>query len=169
MQDTKWARIIFPLLFCILASSCSQKTFYLFFPPKDYYKPITKGIIDVSKDNASYTFAFINKYEGHYSMGIACSKINKEIPFRMVKIGFEADIKIFQNGKVIFTRHVTEATPYWFGYNKIGGYHFFLYDSPSDLPRNIPLACTIEITKGDPSFKQMYGETEFFISKYSDE
>ena len=167
--NLKKLRPFISLLICISICSCSKPVFYYFFTPKDYYSPLASGIIDVGSESSSYAFEFTHKYEGNHSIGISYQK-KQSAYYQELTMGFTAKVSIYQNDKQLLSKFIQEPLmPYLFGYNKIGGFIFFFYKTPKDLPINIPLTCIIEIKKGNPVFEKSYGKAEFFISKSSEE
>ncbi len=167
-RNTLWILALTFIAVVMMRWLLSPPVRFLLFPPNDLYAPLTKGPIDVGKEKSSYSFSFVNKYKGNHNIGVAVEKL-PEGHYHAYKMDFEAEITIFQNGKAIMSKSITKPiSAYWGGYNKIGGFILLYYGVPDELPLSKPLVCTVKITKGNTTFKEVYGNPEFYIGKSSD-
>ncbi len=155
-SSLKKKMILIIAFFLLFVTGCSSK-----------YVPMVLEPIDLSLSGYNNKYVFTNKYQGSYNIGLYVEK--PAPPFGSYETKFRIELTIYQNQIPILNRQLIHSEFNFNGWEKgKGGMVLLKYSSPSDLPTNQLLTCSVTVVDSDGKFEEKYGKPMFFIRKMSD-
>jgi len=151
-----------------LLSACDRRLYYMVFSPDDLYVPIVLAPFDVANSSSSYTTSFENKYPGFHAIGLI---VQKPPPVgEGYKVDFELEVSVLKGDKALLSQHLSQPIlPFWSGEIGTSGVGLLTYQVPDDLPEDENLTLVVKVLKSGTEFVNLYGKTQLFVKKFSDE
>lgn len=139
-------------------------------PPKDYYVPLVKDDVDISKKGITKTIGLKHKYEGNYSLGIFLEHFSDDLYYvplsKRYKLKLKMEISFYNNNILILTRNIDSSEPFIGEFGS--GFALLLYKVPQEIPVNTDLVVKVTILEPDKYLFDTYGPSKLYISKMSD-
>ncbi len=143
----------------------NSTAFNWLFSPNDFYEPLAKSGIDLSKPN-EIVVRFKNKYPGLHAISLLVDN-SISIP-DVYNPRFIVDISVLKDDKIVFHEISKDQLTAFYGKQR----GFFLtryYHVPEDMPLGIELKACVKVIKPDPEFKNASDNPILLIEKMSDE
>jgi hypothetical protein len=162
------------IIFCYIHRMELIMNWYSVFIPEDYFEPLCKMEIDVSKAG-KYKTEFKHKYYGNHEIILSIEGEPFVSSDQIGKVDFRLNLKFIFDDKTVsidvdcntdleIKKYVEEGERK----RKYRDIDIFMYETPKDLPMNKIIELEIEIVRLDEDFTRLYGKQKLSLKKTLD-
>jgi hypothetical protein len=136
-----------------------------FAKPSDYFAPLQKSNLDLSREGSRTTMKVRHRYAGRHTVEIS---VSKPVPNGVVSYGagFELLLEFLIDGRTTVSRNLQSVSPWW-SYSE-NGFTLAMYSVPDDAPVGKEIELALTVKKADPDFEPRYGAITLFTRKASE-
>jgi len=97
-----------------------KSLWYLISPPRDYYKPLLSGALDITKKGLVKRFEFKHKYKGNHSVGIFLNRFSKgddffAAPSQRYRMKLKMEINFYVKNSIVLSKVIKDYGPEGYG------------------------------------------------------
>jgi len=140
--------------------------FAAFAAPSDYFVPLQKSTLALSRKGSQATMTLRHKYAGKHVVEIS---VSKRTPVGVVpyQAKFDLSLECFVGGRTRLSRRIHGVGDPWWTHSA-NGFTLTTYTVPDDLPLEGEVKLVATVHDGDAEFEQLYGATTLLVRKESE-